>query len=103
MAGSIPQYQSDDPVISKLQDAIVPPLNKLLQNPVSSAVLLRSVSLKAGANVVNHGLDKRLQGWSVVRLRAAAVIYDTQDANPFPTKTLFLNSSVAVIVDLLVF
>lgn len=78
-------------------------LDPMLANPSNNASILKSVSLAAGSNTVNHLLGRPLQGWRIVRQRALASVYDTQDSNPTPALTLSLVSSAAVTVDLEVF
>lgn len=78
-------------------------IDPILTNPLNSASVLKSVSLVSGANVINHKLGAPLQGWWIVRQRAAASIYDTQDTNQMPQLTLNLVSSAPVVVDLAVF
>lgn len=78
-------------------------LNPLLKQPLNQGLLLQGVSLASGANVINHLLGRKLQGWFLTRLRSSVTIYDTQDLNPNPSQTLSLVSSGAVKVDLFVF
>lgn len=78
-------------------------LNPLLQLPQLKGEVLQSVSLQTGANIINHLLGRKLQGWQIVRQRSAASLYDTQDSNPSPQVTLYLTSSAPVVVDILVF
>lgn len=78
---------------------IEPPLSL----PIASSVILKSVSLASGSNSINHLLDRTLQGWFVIRQRSSATVYDTQDANLTPDKTLQLTASAAVVVDIQVF
>lgn len=78
-------------------------LDELLGNPSLDSSILKGVSLSSGANVINHKLGRKLQGWKVVRQRASATLYDTQDSNPNPQLTLFLTASGAVVVDLEIF
>jgi hypothetical protein len=78
-------------------------LNPLLANPTNNASILKNVSLKTGTNTVNTLLGQKLQGWSIVRQRGAASIYDQQDSNQSPELTLILVSSANVSVDLAVF
>lgn len=78
-------------------------LNPLLANPLTNGLLLKNVALASGANVVNHKLQRPLQGWIPVRLRASATLYDTQDTNQTPTLTLNLVASAAVVADIWVF
>jgi len=76
----------------------------IIEAPINQGIVLTNVSLVAGANVVNHLLGRKLQGWNVVRMRSTfSEIYDTQDSNSQPGLTLLLNSSVPVVVDLYVF
>lgn len=79
-------------------------LNPLLGNPSLDSLILENVSLlKAAPNVVNHKLGRKLIGWRVVRIRAKAIIYDSQDSNQTPDLTLVLITDTDVIVNLEVF
>lgn len=78
-------------------------LNPLLGNPSLQSLVLTSIPLASGSNAINHGLGRKLQGWKIVRQRASATIYDTQDSNAQPTLTLLLTASAPVVVDLEVF
>lgn len=65
--------------------------------------LLGPIKLNSGTNVFAHKLQRKLQGWMVVRRNNGAVIYDEQTTNSFPEISLKLNSSSAVTVWLLIF
>ena len=82
-------------------------LNALVGNfigkPQFASTILTKVSLNTGLNQVPHTLNKQITGWQVIRLRGPASFYDTQDVNPAPDVYLYLNSSVACEIDLLVF
>lgn len=78
-------------------------INVLLRNPALQSQVLNDVSLINGTNTINHGLGRKLQGWKIVRQRAAASIYDQQDTNSMPDLTLILVSNAVVSVDLEVF
>lgn len=78
-------------------------LDPILASPQNNSSILKSVPLISGSNVVNHLLGKNLQGWKLVRQRAAATIYDAQDSNQTPALTLVLVSSAPVVVDIEVF
>lgn len=99
----LPKFGTANEELNLLQTTWAKQLDPLLRLPLNQSLLLKNVPLAVGANVVNHLLGRKLQGWTVVRLRAAAAIYDTQDSNPIPNLTLNLSSSAAVVVDLLVF
>lgn len=96
-------FSTGDKGIDLMQTSWASDLNPLLKNAVLQGILLKNVSLTAGANSVNHKLGRKLQGWMLTRVRAAATIYDTQDANSMPELTLTLNSSANVVVDIYVF
>lgn len=100
---SLAKFHTDDKPLMMLQTAWASELDPLLKNPTNNCSVLSSVQLQIGSNVINHKLGRKLQGWSVVRKRAAADVYDTQDSNPTPALTLTLTSSAVVVVDLLVF
>lgn len=103
MAGLLPQFQSDDKDFQLMQNAWAARINPLLKNPANNSLILKEVILTTGSNIVNHLLGRKLQGWAIIRKRAAAEIYDTQDANSMPELTLTLTSSANVTVDLMVF
>lgn len=100
---AIPKMQTESREINQLQQYIAQALNPILSNPENLGTITTNVQLVAGTNVVNHGLGKKLQGWSIVRKRSAAGIYDNQDSNPNPAKTLILVSDAAVSIDLYCF
>lgn len=78
-------------------------LNPLLGNPIVNGSLLSGVVLKTGANVINHGLGRKLLGYLVTLNNAAATFYDSQETNQRPELTLILNSSAPATVSLYVF
>lgn len=78
-------------------------INPVISNPTNNASVLKDIALITGSTVVNHKLGRKLQGWRIVRIRAAATIYDTQDTNQTPQLTLVLVSSAPVTVDLEVY
>lgn len=78
-------------------------IDPVITNPLNNASILKNVSLMTGANVINHKLGQNLQGWWIIRQRASASVFDTQDTNQIPQLTLNLTSSANVVVDLAVF
>jgi hypothetical protein len=91
-------------------DAIVRVLNQLQQqlqglfaSLASSPVAIPGVALVAGqVNMVKTGLTKPLVGWSLTRLRAESIVWDSQDFNG-NAAYLALWCSANVTVDLEVF
>lgn len=99
---SLPQFNSDLPVITLLQDKWASQLDPLLAQPTSHATIIQNVVLSS-SSVINHTLGRNLIGYQVIRQRGAASIYDRQDTNLSPDKTLLLTSSSGVSVDILCF
>lgn len=89
--------------LARLQANADAVFRRLVSIAMLDGQLLPNVALANGANVVNHGLGRALIGWFPTRVRASATVYDTQDANATPDKTLQLTASAAVTVDLWVF
>jgi len=85
------------------QDRWATIIEPVVAQPFNQGLILKNVSLVAGANVVNHKLGRNLTGWNPTRIRASATIFDTQDSNQTPQLTLNLVASANVVVDLLVF
>jgi hypothetical protein len=99
----LPQFQSKDRDFTLMQNSWAAQIQPVLDFPINSGIILKSVSLTAGTNTINHMLDRTLQGWFVVRQRDLASIYDAQDSNKIPNKTLVLVSTANVTIDLIVF
>ena len=99
----LPYIQSTSRELSQLQTTWASQLNPVLQLPLTQGIILSDVKLVAGANVINHLLGRKLQGWVPVRVRSSATFFDTQDANTSPQLTLQLTASANCVVDLLVF
>lgn len=102
MKNKLPIMQSDSEQFLLMQTRWASVIEPLLSNPIVNGAVLRQVSLVSGANVINHKLGRKLQGWLLARKRGAAEIYDTQDSNNMPNLTLTLTSDAVVSVDLYV-
>lgn len=104
MANStLPTFQSDIREFQLMQSNWASAINPILAAPANKSILLKNISLVIGANTVNHGLGRQLQGWTIIRKRAPGNVYDTQDQNLMPALTLTLVSDAAMVVDLEVF
>lgn len=99
----LPQFQGGDTSFQMMQNTWGSILGTLLARPANNSNILQSIHLTTGSNTVNHKLGQKLQGWTIVRQRAAASIYDTQDSNQTPALTLTLVSDADVTVDIEVF
>src|ERR1035438_7179512 len=91
---------TQDSDLATVQRNLVRVLQPVFNTPTLGGNLLIGQTLSVGANSINHGLGRNLNGWQIVRQRAQANIWDSQDANKTPNLTLALNSSAAVVVDL---
>lgn len=100
---ALPTYQTANLTLTLIQSNWASLLNPLLDLPINQGRLLENVQLDNGSNTVNHKLGRKLTGWFIVRQRAAASVYDTQDTNPTPAVTLKLTSNASVKVDIFVF
>ena len=100
---SLPIYQTDLREFSLMQTNWSSQINPLLNLPINNGLILQDIVLETGVNTINHKLGRKLQGWFLIRQRGPASIYDEQDSNQFPSRTLILNSSAEVGVDLFVF
>jgi hypothetical protein len=100
---SLPYFQTNLKELNLLQTKWKAEIDPVLAQPLLGGNVLQAISLTAGANVINHKLGRKLQGWTITRQRADANIYDTQDANQTPALTLQLTSNNPVVVDILVF
>ena len=83
-----------------MQNAWATALNPVLQNPSLRCQLIKDVVLSIGDNIVNHRLGRMQQGWRIVDIDGAAVIYRSKALNSL---TLTLNSDAVVTVSLEVF
>ena len=102
---SLPILHSDHPEMTMMQTRWSQILSPLLNLPLVKGSVLQSVALSSSAspNVINHKLGRNLQGWFLVRNRANAVVWDSQDSNSTPNLTLNLLCSADVTVDIYVF
>ncbi len=100
MIKSVPSVQMADNVTNRMQDNIVAPLNKLLQNPIVQGRTLSGVTLASGSNVIPHGLGRTLQGWIVTDVNALISVYRSAALN---AQNLTLTSSGTGTVSLYVF
>lgn len=103
MLKAIARVQTDNREVNQLQSNIISSLMPLLQNPIVDGRVITNVSLDVGSNTINHGLNRNLTGWFIIRKRSTSDIYDDQDNNKNPGQTLVLISSVKVSIDLYVF
>lgn len=97
------RIQTGDRVLNMIQDNVSNILDPYSSKEILQGQILQKVRLTTGTNIVPHNLNRTLIGWFLVRQRASATIYDTQDAQTNPQTFLSLVSSANVTVDIYVF
>jgi hypothetical protein len=94
----------DSDAINKLQDNLDEYFAPFQNSDIIDGILLTNIALTSGStNLISHKLQREPLGWTITRQRASATIWDSQDTNIFKTKTLALEVSADVIVDLWIF
>lgn len=100
----LPIFQTNIRELSMMQTSWSQDINPIISNPILAGNLLTNIVLKTGINQINHLLDRKPQGYIITRMIDGFVqIYDTQNSNQMPTKTLTLVSSGNGNIDLLVY
>ena len=98
----LPIFQTANRELSLMQTRWASILNNLLRSPVSEVSMLQEIDLVVGDNTIDHLQERALSGYIVVGMRGGfSQIYDKPST--MPNKTLILNSSAPVTIDLLVF
>lgn len=101
---SLVSIQVEDKAVERALKRIETSLNEVTDIEIIDGVRLTSVQLSTGsATALAHKLGRAPLGWIVTRIRGNANVWDTQDTNKSPDKSLILNSSADVIVDLWIF
>lgn len=99
----LPQFQNDDRDFQLMQNKWASILNPVVSNPANNSVILKNVKLSTGTNNIPHMLGRALQGWTIIRKRAVANIFDSQDNQQLPQYMLTLVSDAPVTVDIEVY
>jgi hypothetical protein len=102
---SFKRLEFKDKDVALLQQNCYLVFNEINHKEIIDGIVVRNVSIPTGSVVkVDHKLGRAPEGWIVIRKRANADVWDTQDAN-LSNKSihLYLNSSADVVVDLWIF
>lgn len=93
-----------DEDLTKVQSNLQEYFRPITTNPTLDGVRVTGVSLSSSSvNAVNHTLGREPLGWILIRKKGAADVWDSQDSNALPTRTLALNCDADVEVDLWIF
>lgn len=87
--------------LNTIQDNVGSILDILTSNILSEAQLIEGIDLVSGDNNVNHKLNRKINGYIVVKKSAAVDIYDK--TSDIPNRLLVLNSSGTATISLIVF
>lgn len=90
----------DSKTFSLFQTRWASQLNQLLKLPMLSGIALTEIPLSNGVTVINHKLQRQMEGWLITDINGAATIYRSAPLSPL---TLSLTSNAAVMVDLWIF
>lgn len=101
MAGKIPLVLSPDRIFNQYQHFVQGALQPIFDCPINYGTQIKNISLQTGANPINFGLNRELNGWFIVRLRGPATLYDSYDTQTeSKIQTIVINSSAATSCDL---
>jgi hypothetical protein len=104
MLKAFKKIRTDSGNLDEVQENIEDVLTPFIRSQIIDGVLIRDISLSSGIdNKVNHKLGRKPTGWLLVRKRAQGDVWDLQDSNRTPSKTLVLRSSTNIVVDLWIF
>lgn len=96
--------RSSNADVRAVQESTESALLALGDAQITQGRLIKSVSITAGSAArVDHKLGKAPAGWLVVGKSAEATVWDEQAANGTPARTLVLQASANVTVNLWVF
>lgn len=91
----------DDEFVSKFQENVGAVFEEIGNKEILRGVLIKNISLVSGTPTeVPHLLGRELVGYLVIRKRSQSDVWDSQDANKLKNKTLILNCSANVVIDL---
>ena len=90
--GSLSDFKkvgTKDADLQKVQQNVENAITTIIRKEIVDGVLIKNVCLTPGiSNEIKHGLGRSPLGWFIVRKRADARIWDVQDFNKNPSKTL---------------
>lgn len=96
----LPVFHTSDKDLQLMQNSWSKQLNPVLALPQSDSLILDSIELKAGVNIINHLLARKMIGWSIIDQDSASTIYRSA---PLNAQTLTLTSSAPTTIKLQVF
>ena len=102
--GAFKSISTSSEELDRVQTNISNAIRPLLSSPIVNGFILSGVALTNGTrNVIDHKLNRALVGWFIIGSNAGATVWDEQNTNTTPERTLFLQCSANVTVNLWVF
>lgn len=102
MANTLPSFNTSDVTLSLVQSSWAKIINPVINVPMNDGITLKGIELTTGNNVINHKLQRKMQGYLVTAMYDSyAQLYTT--ASQQPTLNFNLNASAPTTVDLWVF
>ena len=90
--------------VQALQDNVAHYLVQLDSLPELDSHFIQDIRLTSAVdNIVPHELNRRIQGWYVVRQNANAVVYESSTVNDNPTAYVILRASATCTVSIIFF
>ena len=95
---------TQDPLQQRLQDSIANSFSVLEKLPQLDSTIVENVALIAGGdNDVVHRLNRPIVGWQIIRINAAATVYESDTENTQPSAVVLLKTTVNCTVSILFF
>lgn len=94
---------TQDPLQQRLQDNIANSFNQFEKLPQLDSVIVKNVAITTNDTIINHKLNREVQGWQIVRQNANAVVYESSTVNTQPSSTIILKASANCTVSILFF
>jgi len=100
---SFQKLNSENYEIQRLQERVEDVFNAVNASPLPAGRLLADLSVGITTQEFNHGLGRSPLGYFIVRSNNGESVFDDQENNTKPTRTLRLTATAATTVSLWVF
>ena len=95
MIAAFERVRTQNQELRQVQDNAGAVFKDLAKRSILDGTLLENVVLEQGKSAtISHTLGRPLVGWIIVRRNHEAAVWDGQDTNRTPTRTLVLNNGL---------